>query len=64
MLREPSVSWLPKRTSSPGACCTLTIAQSASSSSATTMVKLVRTPWPISERLQITVTVPSAAMLT
>jgi hypothetical protein len=40
------------------------VAQSASSSSATTMVRLVRTPWPISERLHTTVTVPSAAMLT
>jgi hypothetical protein len=64
MLREPSVSWLPKRTSSPGACCTFIIAQSASSSSATTIVRLVRTPWPISERLQTTVTMPSAPMLT
>src|SRR6266498_454237 len=36
--------------------------RSASSSSATTMAQLVRTPWPISARLHKRVTVPSSAM--
>src|SRR5216117_2690173 len=48
--REPSVSWLPKRFWSPGACATRTRFQSASSSSATIIGMPVRTPCPISER--------------
>ena len=62
MLREPSVSWLPNFGSSPCACATFILAQSASSSSATTSGQLVRTPCPISERWHSTVTVPSSAM--
>ena len=64
VLREPSVSWLPYFSSSPGACATLTRFQSASSSSATIIGMPVRTPWPISERWQTMVTVPSSAMAT
>ena len=60
--REPSVSWLPKRSSSPGACTTRTLLQSASSSSATIIGMPVRTPWPISARWQVMVTMPLAAM--
>ena len=41
-LREPSVSWLPYFSSSPGACTTLTRDQSASISSATIIGRLVR----------------------
>ena len=44
MLREPSVSWLPYFSSSPGDCTTRTRAQSASSSSATIIGSVVRTP--------------------
>ena len=62
--REPSVSWLPYLTSSPVACATFTLAQSASSSSATISGMPVRTPWPISERWQTMVTVPSGAIET
>jgi len=64
VLREPSVSWLPKRCSSPGACLTRTRFQSASSSSATIIGMPVLTPCPISERWQTMVTVPSSAMAT
>jgi hypothetical protein len=64
VLREPSVSWLPKRFSSPGACTTRTRFQSASSSSATIIGMPVRTPWPISERWHVMLTVPSGAMAT
>ena len=52
VLREPSVSWLPKRFSSPVACTTRTRFQSASSSSATIIGMPVRTPCPISDRWQ------------
>ena len=62
VLREPSVSWLPKRFSSPGACATRTRFQSASSSSATIMGMPVLTPCPISDRWQTIVTVPSSAI--
>ncbi len=58
MLREPSVSWLPYFSSFPGACATRTRDQSASSSSATTIGKLVREPVPISERCATMVTMP------
>jgi hypothetical protein len=64
VLRDPSVSWLPKRLSSPGACATRTRFQSASSSSATIMGMLVLTPCPISDRWQTIVTVPSSAIAT
>ena len=64
VVREPSVSWLPYLTSSPGACTTRTLLQSASSSSATIIVTPVRTPWPISARWQVMVTIPSGAMAT
>ena len=64
VLREPSVSWLPKRFSSPVACTTRTRFQSASSSSATIIGMPVRTPCPISERWHTIVTVPSSAMET
>src|SRR5207302_1780406 len=60
VLREPSVSWLPNRFWSPGACTTRTRFQSASSSSATIIAMLVRTPCPISERCTTMVTVPSS----
>ena len=60
VLREPSVSWLPYLASSPGACTTRTRLKSASSSSATIRGRLVRTPWPISERLTTMLTMPSA----
>src|SRR5690606_4029533 len=49
---------------SPGACQIFTRFQSASSSSARIMGMPVRTPWPISDRLQVRVTVPSRAMRT
>src|SRR2546428_14191070 len=39
-----------------------TVAQSASSSSATNIARAVGAPWPISERSMVTVTVPSGAM--
>ena len=69
VLREPSVFWpsLPAGSylvSSPGACQIDTRCQSASSSSARIMGMPVRTPCPISERLQVMVTVPSSAMPT
>src|SRR4030081_3586615 len=64
LLREPSVSWLPKRSWSPVACRTRTRCQSASSSSATTIGRLVRTPCPISWRWQVIVTVPSSPIAT
>ena len=64
MLREPSVSWLPYFASSPGACTTLTRAQSASISSATIIGRLVRTPVPISARCATMVTMPSGAIET
>src|SRR5271163_2713641 len=60
--REPSVSWLPYRASSPVAWATFTFDQSASSSSATISGMPVRTPCPISERWQTMVTVPSGAI--
>src|SRR2546427_11152267 len=41
---------------------TRTVAQSASSSSATSIARAVGAPWPISERSMVTVTVPSGAM--
>ncbi len=44
VVREPSVSWLPKRASSPCAWTTRTLAQSASSSSARIIGTPVRTP--------------------
>ncbi len=62
MLREPSVSWLPYFSSSPGAWTTFTRDQSASISSATIMGRLVRTPVPISARCATIVTVPSGAI--
>ena len=62
VLREPSVSWLPYFSSSPGACTTRTRDQSASISSATTMGRLVRTPVPISERLVTMLTWPDGSM--
>ena len=62
--REPSVSWLPKRVSSPQAWTTFTFDQSASSSSATVKATEVRIPWPMSERWLVTVTVPSGAIAT
>ena len=64
VLREPSVSWLPYLASSPGACTTRTRLHSASSSSATIFGRLVRTPWPISERATTMLTVPSGAIET
>ena len=64
VLREPSVSWLPKRFSSPVACTTRTRFQSASSSSATIIGMPVRTPCPISERWQTMETMPSSPMAT
>ncbi len=64
MLREPSVSWLPYLTSSPGAWTIFTRAQSASISSAITIGRLVREPVPISERCATMVTVPSGAIET
>ena len=64
MLREPSVSWLPYFTSSPGAWTILTRAQSASISSAMTIGRLVRAPVPISERCATMVTVPSGPIET
>jgi hypothetical protein len=64
VLREPSVSWLPYRVSSPGACTTRTRDQSASSSSATIIGIPVRTPWPISERWQTMLTMPSSPIAT
>src|SRR2546425_9795862 len=39
-----------------------TVAQSASSYSATSIARAVGAPWPISERSMVTVTVPSGAM--
>ncbi len=62
VLREPSVSWLPYFSSSPVALTTRTRLQSASSSSATICGMPVRTPWPISDRWQTMVTVPSLAI--
>ena len=64
MEREPSVSWLPNRGSSPGAWTTTTRSQSAPISSASTMGRLVRTPVPISARCATRVTVPSGSMET
>ena len=64
MLREPSVSWLPYFGSSPGAWTIFTRLQSASSSSASTIGRLVREPVPISERWATMVTVPSGAIET
>ena len=69
VLREPSVfCWsLPAGSnlvSSPGACQIFTRFQSASSSSARIIGMPVRTPCPISERLHVSVTVPSSAIST
>ena len=64
MLREPSVSWLPYLVSSPGAWTILTLDQSASISSATTIGRLVREPVPISERWVTMVTVPLGSIET
>ena len=62
-LREPSVSWLPYFTSSPGDCWMRTFAQSASSSSATIIGRVVRAaPVPISARAATMVTMPSGAI--
>ena len=48
----------------PRACQIFTRCQSASSSSARIIGMPVRTPWPISDRLQVMVTIPSSAMET
>src|ERR1700758_2355383 len=63
-LREPSVFWLPYFFSSPGDCTTLTRDQSASSSSATAIGRLVREPVPISARCAIIVTRPLGSIET
>ena len=63
MLREPSVSWLPYFSSSPGAWTIVTRVQSASISSATIMGRLVRGPGPISARWATIETVPDDALL-
>src|SRR5215470_14207502 len=64
MLREPSVFWLPYFFSSPGDCTILTRDQSASSSSATTIGKLVFAPVPISARCATIVTSPLGSIET
>ncbi len=64
MLREPSVFWLPYFFSSPGDCTTLTRDQSASSSSATTIGRLVFEPVPISARCATIVTSPLGSIET
>src|SRR5271168_478364 len=64
MLREPSVFWLPYFFSSPGDCTTLTRDQSASSSSATAIGRLVREPVPISARCATIVTRPLGSIET
>src|ERR1700757_3921996 len=64
MLREPSVFWLPYFFSSPGDCTTRTRDQSASSSSATTIGRLVRAPVPISARCATIVTRPLGSIET
>ena len=63
MLFEPSVFWSPYF-ASPCACSTRTVCQSASSSSASTIARLVRMPVPISERDTTIVTCPVDAMAT
>src|SRR5215831_54969 len=63
-LREPSVFWLPYFFSSPGDCTTLTRDQSASSSSAMTIGRLVRIPVPISARCATIVTSPLGSIET
>ena len=64
VLRDPSVSWLPYLFSSPGAWTMRTLPQSASSSSATTIGRLVRMPVPISDRCVTIVTMPSLSIAT
>jgi hypothetical protein len=63
MLRLPPVRCCPYDSSS-GACRMRTLAQSASSSSATSIGNDVRTPCPISERVTHTVTTPLAPIST
>src|SRR5271169_141263 len=63
-LREPSVFWLPYFFSSPGDCTTFTRDQSASSSSATAIGRLVRDPVPISARCETIVTRPLGSIET
>src|SRR4051812_42222842 len=63
MLLEPSVFWSPYFWS-PSACSMVTRAGSAPSSSASSAGIVLRTPWPISERAQTSVTRPSGAMWT
>ena len=60
MLVEPSVFCEPYF-ASPTACSTRHRAQSASISSAMIIGIVVRMPWPISERWQTIVTMPSSA---
>ena len=56
--------WLPYFFSSPGDCLTFTRAQSASSSSATAIGRLVREPVPISARCAMIVTMPLGSIET
>ena len=58
MLCEPSVFWSPYFFSSPSPWTIFTRDQSASSSSATIIVVLVRMPWPISDRCATMLTSP------
>lgn len=58
----PPMLALPYTLAMAGACSTRTFAQSASSSSATMAARPAWFPWPNSMCLEMTVTVPSAAM--
>ena len=64
MLVDPSVFCDPYFFSSPGAWTIVTSFQSASISSATIIARVVRMPWPISERGQTMVTVPDGSSRT
>ncbi len=61
MLVLPPVSWLSYFASVP-ACSTRMLAQSASSSSATSMARAVLMPWPISDFAAQTVMVSSGSI--